>query len=363
MKVGILTFHRAKNIGALLQAFALQHVVKNEFTECEIIDYRNEYIEEIYRCKSIKEVSSIKGLIKFLLTFRKNKEFEKIRADFISNYYNLSKKVYNKDNIEETNELYDIFITGSDQVWNPRLHMGDLNYYLKFVKDFKKRNSYAASLGSKDVELSVEIQNEIKNINHISVREEEGKKTIERFISNKKVEVVLDPTLLLSKEEWIKYAENEKLFLEEKYIFVYLIASTPKILDVAKKIAKEKNLKIICFHNGYRRYHGMKNLSSTTPFEFVNYIKNAEIVLTSSFHGMCFSVNLNKNFLFELDKNKENNNSRLVSLAKKLNLLDREIKDEKVNLSDINYDDVNERLMKIRNESLEFIKKLEKKND
>lgn len=358
MKIGIITYHRAKNLGAMLQSYALQRTLQKYKGECEIIDYRNEKMEESYRVKRTGEIHSIKEKIKNILFMKKNKEFEIIRKEFNEKVQKISKEIYNKENIIKANKKYDLFVTGSDQVWNSKLNYNDENYFLDFVTDNKKKNSYAASFGvSKLNENEKEsIKKKLEQFNKISVREKEGEKIV-KDLTNRECQVVLDPTLLLNKEEWEKLTISERIE-KEKYIFVYIIAYTPTLLEFARKLAKEKKCKIICFHTSYQKYRGMKNLTKVSPQDFINYIKNAEIVVTSSFHGMCFSVNLQKEFYYELDEGKINNNSRLITLAKTLNLESRRIIKGKSLNEKLNYKEIEEKLNKEREKSIQYISSL-----
>ena len=362
LKIGIITYHRAKNLGAMLQSYALQKTLEKYKGECEIIDYRNEKIEESYKLKKTRECRTLKEKIKNILFMKKSKAFEIVRKEFNEKVQKLSTKEYNKRNIIEANNNYDLFITGSDQVWNLKLNYGDENYFLDFVIDDKKKNSYAASFGTNkiDEEQKAKIYKQLNKFNKISVREEEGKKFIEE-ITGKNSELVLDPTLLLNKYEWENIINNEKIE-KGKYIFVYIIAYTPTLLEFARKLGKEKKCKVICFHTSYQKYRGMKNLTKVSPQDFLNYVKNAEAVVTSSFHGMCFSINLQKEFYYELDENKVNNNSRLKTLAATLNLEDRRIINGKCTNNTIDYNEVTRRLDAERKRSIRFIEELGEEN-
>ena len=363
MKIGIITYHRAKNLGAMLQSYALQKTLAKYKGKCEIIDYRNEKMEESYRVKKTKECKTLKEKVKNILFMKKNNAFEEVRKEFNKNVQTISPKEYNKNNIIEANNDYDLFVTGSDQVWNFKLNYDDENYFLDFVTDDKKKNSYAASFGTNKIneEQKIRICKQLNKFNKISVREEEGKKFIEE-ITGKDSELVLDPTLLLNKYEWENIISNERI-KREKYIFVYIIAYTPTLLEFARKLGKERKCKVICFHTSYQKYRGMKNLTKVSPQDFLNYIKNAEAVVTSSFHGMCFSINLQKEFYYELDENKVNNNSRLKTLAATLNLEDRRIINGKCTNNIIDYTDVTKKLEAERKRSVRFIEELGEENE
>lgn len=362
MKIGIITYHRAKNLGAMLQSYALQKTLEKYKGKCEIIDYRNEKMEESYKVKKIRECKSLKEKIKNILFMKKNKAFEEVRKEFNEKVQTISTKKYNKNNIKEANNDYDLFVTGSDQVWNVKLNYDDENYFLNFAEDNNKKNSYAASFGTNKIneEQKEKICNQLKTFNKISVREEEGKNVV-RELTGRNSELVLDPTLLLNKYEWENMINNERIE-KEKYIFVYVIAYTPTLLEFARKLGKERKCKVICFHTSYQKYRGMKNLTKVSPQDFLNYIKNAEAVVTSSFHGMCFSINLQKEFYYELDENKVNNNSRLKTLATTLNLEDRRIINGKCINNRINYSEVTKKLEEERKKSIQFIEELGEEN-
>jgi len=362
LKIGIITYHRAKNLGAMLQSYALQKTLEKYKGKCEIIDYRNEKMEESYKVKKIRECKSLKEKIKNILFMKKNKAFEEVRKEFNEKVQTISTKKYNKNNIKEANNDYDLFVTGSDQVWNVKLNYDDENYFLNFAEDNNKKNSYAASFGTNKIneEQKEKICNQLKTFNKISVREEEGKNVV-RELTGRNSELVLDPTLLLNKYEWENMINNERIE-KEKYIFVYVIAYTPTLLEFARKLGKERKCKVICFHTSYQKYRGMKNLTKVSPQDFLNYIKNAEAVVTSSFHGMCFSINLQKEFYYELDENKVNNNSRLKTLATTLNLEDRRIINGKCINNRINYSEVTKKLEAERKKSIQFIEELGEEN-
>ncbi len=186
-RIGILTFHRAINYGACLQAYALKKYIKDQGNECDIIDYHCPAIEDFYNRVFLWE-DSFKTKIKKVLTWSIQKKRNIRFKQFIEKNL-LDAKFgdgYNKNNISETNELYDSFITGSDQVWSPFCTGGDLTYFLDFVKDSIKCNSYAACVGiASDTFLkSQEVVSNLKRFNHISVREEIAQRKLSSILSD-----------------------------------------------------------------------------------------------------------------------------------------------------------------------------------
>ncbi|KNH20170.1 hypothetical protein ACS78_18365 [Priestia megaterium] len=361
MKLAILTYQNALNVGAVLQAYALQQVLTKMGHQCEIIDYRNSYLEETYKSKKITQIKSPKELIKWLLNVNKEKRKRAKFSEFNQKYQNFSPTVYREDNIHESNERYDAFIVGSDQVWNMNLNGEDKNYFLSFVEDSKNKISYAASFGYKEVPSMhrTKTYEGISKLNSISVRETSGK-VITQELTNREAQVVLDPTLLLDKSKWkeINYGKRSN----EEYILVYIIAATPSIIEFAKKLGEKYNCQVICIHNSPIPKKGVKNIRDCSPTEFLNYIENAKFIVSSSFHGICFSILFEKDFFFELDAKPQNNNSRIETLIGNLNLWERQIVNgESQTYDSIDYKDVLEKLDNEKVKSYQFLEESIKK--
>lgn len=357
MKVGILTYQNALNVGAVLQAYALQTVITKQGYSCDIIDYRSSFLEDIYKYKKVTQIRSLKELIKWLLNTNKEKR-KRVKFDkFNIQYQNSSEIVYFRHNIEDANNVYNIFIVGSDQVWNMNLNGKDTTYLLDFVNNNKTKISYAASFGYKKIpEKYLDITHRgISGIDDISVRETSGREIVDKLIG-KEPQVVLDPTLLLIKEDWEVMSFNR--IHEREYILVYIIAATPTILEFSRRLGTKYNCDVVCIHNSYAPKAGVKNVRDCSPTEFLNYIKYAKFVVSSSFHGICFSVLFEREFFFELDEKPENNNSRIETLIESLGLWERQIFGGNCNVDDkIDYEKVTSKLNNERDKSFEFLRK------
>ena len=358
MNIGILTFHLARNYGAVFQAYALQRIIEDNGYEVNIINYDSDFLSNTYKINKFRELKNIKQIIKYFLTNKDIKEKDKKFQIFREKYFKLSKQTYYKYNINTCNSEYDCFFVGSEQVWNFNLNGEDKTFYLDFVNDNNKKNSYAASFGydkipNEYVNLTREL---LSKFNNLSVREKQGNKIISELI-NKDSEVVLDPTLLLDKYDWEKISSNKKE--EKEYILVYEIASTPNLIRFSKMLARKKKCEIIYINNTYKKYSGGKNIKNASPEEFLSYLLNAKYIVTSSFHGLVFSINFEKDFFYELDNKKINNNSRLENIVDIFDLKSREIVDGNNNDIDkrIDYSKVNKILYKERKKSIDFIKK------
>lgn len=314
-KIGIITFHNAINYGAILQIYALSTFLLNNGYDCEVIDYQNEKFKHNYKAFRVFS-KDLKGLISACIkipnNFVKNKRFKR----FLVKNVHLSDKKYNISNIKLSNNEYNIFITGSDQVWNYIL-TNDYTYFLNFVKKPNKKISYAASTGSGSFEYGDinEIKKDLEDFDEITVRESELKSYMENNF-NIKSEKVLDPVFLLSVDEWNKFIKNDS---SPKYVFVYMLNENG-VYDIAKKISNKLNIKVICVQNTFSKKIKAKYKLNASVEEFLNLIKNAEYVVTDSFHGAAFSIIFRKNLKIVYKKNFANLNIRLKSLVEEFNL-------------------------------------------
>lgn len=340
-----MTFHRAKNYGAMLQSYALQETLNKKF-DTYLVDYRCPEIEEKYYVKKTL-VRKIKNFLKlffqteYILSInKKNRRFN----EFVNNFLKTSKPYY-AQNIAEANNEFDAFIAGSDQIWNMKWSGTDWNYFLEFA-DSNKKFSYAVGLGNSiDEAYKMRILKDVESFQAILTREEDGRRLLKSIGVKKEIGTVCDPVFLLGKKEW-----TEKLALEQiekkrkKYLLLYFVAKPTDAIPFAKKIAEQDDLEIV-----YVNINAEKNIPSDFtdvigigPREFLGLIKNAEVVITTSFHAMAFSLIFNKNFYYELCKDGSNNNSRLENLANICDVTDREILTSyPTRENEINWDAVN----------------------
>ncbi len=362
-KIGTVTFHNAHNYGAMLQAYALQEVL-SKTNEVNIINYRNSVIYNQYRLfKPLRKniIKYAKSFINDVINYSINRKRFNSFNSFMINNFKLSEEFKNKDELLNAQLNYDVLITGSDQVWNPGI-VGELSdvYTLNFGEENVKRISYAASIGDAKVvsQNKDEFKRKISKIDYISVREEDAQKELEVII-NKDINVVLDPTLLLTREEWEKKL-NEHKNKEERYILAYVVQKDEEYMKILNKLTEKTGLKVIHFS---KEEHGYKNILKSAytegPLEFINYIKNAEYVVCTSFHATVFSIIFNKKF-FVVPHRKTG--ARVTNLLDKLNISNRAVNsiDEfnKIDYdSEINYEEVNSILKKEREKSLEWLNK------
>ncbi len=337
-KVGIVTIHKARNYGAFLQAFSLQKYISKNY-DCSIIDYENKNIKSSYNIVKFKNVKSfLKSLIYIFKNLKRKESFEKC----IKKYMNLT----------TVNEKYDVVVAGSDQIWNIKLTNGyDKMYSLEYF-NVPRKISYASSVGQeslilKNSDIYAKILNNIQNI---SVREESAKAELEK-ITNKKIEVMLDPTFLLSKEEWDKFEiEND---INEDYIFSYFVAVTKQNYEALEKLSNKLKTKTISYSEHVKEANVLKDCYLDDPIKFINRLKHSKLVFTSSFHGTVFSLIFNKEFYVMPPEGKAN---RIINLLEKLGLTSRIINSvdqiEKIDFNKkIDYKEVNKKMEELRKKS------------
>lgn len=345
-KIGITTFQGAYNYGAILQAYALQKTLSDIGNDVKIINYYNENIYDQYRTFRKKHhglSSAIKIFIYdvylWSIKSRRNKNFKK----FISDNINLTDKKYEKAEIEKM--AFDVIVTGSDQVWNKNITSGLDDIYTLNIENSAKKISYAASIGDNKIleDNKSEYKEKLQKLDLISVRETSTKPILEKVI-NRKVDVVLDPTLLRTKEEWLKIV-GDKPLKAGKYIFAYSVGKgSDEFYKKAEDLAKKTGLEIIYFEETrFKRFNTKsKNMYSAGPSEFLNLLYFSEYVVTSSFHGLAFSTIFNKNVSVIFS----NKSERLKTLMDTVGL-------KTENNSD--WDSINKKLKEARKKSLKWL--------
>ena len=279
-KLGIFTLISDDNFGNRLQNYAVQETFKKYDIEVETISNQL----GIYGINHMKKIikNTIKRFMFFVPKYARLNNFMKFNKKNIK----YSKYYIDKDHIPESlSTQYDYYITGSDQVWNPNFSgRSDIDFLTFAPKE--KRNAFSASFGISEIPENVRerYKKNLEEMNFISVREDRAKEMIEELTGRKDIEVLVDPTMLLTSEEW-------------------------------DKIAKENNCEIINLMDSN------DPLYVSGPSEFLYLIKNAFLVCTDSFHGVVFSIIYNTPFvIFDRKDNNKNMNSRLDTLLNKFNL-------------------------------------------
>lgn len=353
-KIGIITFHRALNYGAVLQSYALQKTVTSLGANCEIVDYICPKISHDYKPFRIYKNDVPKSFAKSCVMCRRRAKRRNAFKPFFENYLVKSQKSYTPDMLGSLKYDYDLFIAGSDQVWSPRCVGFDPAYFLTFADDVQKY-SYAASIATNIIptELYEEYKNRLSGFQTFSVREQSSVKLIKE-LTNKTAETHLDPTLLISADEWSKIAVSK---INKPYILIFTANPPVSLVNFALKLSKEKKLPIYYINDApHLVKHGINYIVAPTVEEFVGYFKNAEYVVTNSFHGTAFSVIFNKNLFVEF-KNKNGKNIRSQSLLKLLGI-NREITDGNADEILIDWQQVNQKLSLEVTRAISYIKNI-----
>lgn len=324
-KYGILTFHNALNYGAVLQAFALQQAMTSVGKNTEIINYCAEFNEKRFLNKKLKQILNLREIYNIIFrnsyVFHYPEAFEK----FYSRMSISQPPVYDSKKLKDyILERYDTVVCGSDQIWNLACTSGDDSFFLPFDLKSTEKKAYAASFGVKEVPLKYQSKYRewIKDFSLVSVREAAGKKIIKDLLPAD-ANVVLDPSMLLTAEQW-REIEDTSIVPSKPYVFMYLMSEDKEFISFAKRLAKNKGLKLIYINDRLIKHSGMKNLSGVSPERWLALIDNAAYVVTNSFHGTAFSINFGKEFFVKYIP-RSVANSRLENILNMFSLQSREI--------------------------------------
>ena len=318
------------NYGSLLQAYALQYTLKelgfdNHIISDERIVYPQKYNQVNSPISPLQKIRKSLGFLKRFLLYKsfRNDYYTKLYFDRFRNKNLIIDNEYSS--FHELGYKYDVYIAGSDQIWNPNKNIFKPFYYLDFTN--KKKISYAPSLGTSDYpnEYKDAVKELLSSFSYISIREKKGEELLSSFIE-KDITTVLDPTLLLSKNEWDKIATKTKQ--NKKYAIGYFLTYNQEYINWTIQDAKRRNIELFFFQINPHVYEYSNNVVAAGPREFISYIKEAEFVYTDSFHATVFSILYEKDFLtFKRFKDGSENDqiSRLVNLFQLTDIKDRYI--------------------------------------
>lgn len=369
--IGIITYHHYYNYGTMLQALALQEKVEQLGYQAELIDFKQDNSLSIYEMLKLR-IKRMPVYIKERKKYRaladsreKIKEKNELFEQFYKTYLHVGKKKYTTtQQLMENPPVYDGYVVGSDQTWNPFVANSPEAFFLPFVENKSKKGSYGPSLAVKSLsdEKEKEYRKKLSNFSFLSCREQDGAQLLSR-ITQKEVKCVLDPTLLLSAKEWGKYCEFE--IPKEPYILVYFLGEKSEHRRAVEKIQKLTNWKIISLpaaylemeNNDYKKVWG-------GPKEFLSLIRGAALICTDSFHGTMFSINFQRNFFSfckSSDSEESSENSRLYSALNIFGLSNRIIHNmDNLTAEDISidYKNVIPILEEQRRDSIEYLENM-----
>lgn len=355
MRVGIVTFHFAQNHGAMLQAYALQQKLTELGHEASVIDYRPRHHTELYRRFQWRKILSwnpyrlAKRLTVELLLYPTYRRRAKAFTRFEQEHYHLAPY-----HTEQSFSDYDVVVCGSDQIW-------DVN----FLKDTEVEGlyfgdgidcpviSYAASYSTPFAgnQLS-KMQAKLQNFSAISVREKSVREELQP-LTDQVIHHVLDPVLLAGSKWFLPFSEQRPE--AQKYLFVYQVVGVEGAYQQACRFAAQRGLKVIYMQSYLSIHHTQDADQAASPEKLVAYIRHAEYVFSTSFHGTAFSILFHKPFYCLLTNS--HNDCRSLSLLNLLGLSDRII-DTQTDPQElpIDYEVVDQKLAQERATSEQFLK-------
>lgn len=366
MKLALLTFHNAANYGAALQAYAFEKFLTDNGYDCEYINYVNASRAHEYSMMWHLWDSLRHGRITNALAYTLGSPFMTLRKwrfnRFYDKYLKKTDKVYKtSEEAVELNGRYDRFIVGSDQVWNPACNGDDTAFLLDFVKSNRERISYSSSFGiaSIDGEHIEAYKKNLSAFHALAVRERIGCEIVKN-LTGREAQLVLDPVMLLTKEQWMQLVPQDGK--NEKYIFSYTNrdSQTADFFRTGYKLDGKKHYVL----SRYTRPQDFINPKTRvkycmSPQEFVSVIANAELVVSASFHCLAMAIILNRPFVAILtgDKGKD---ERPLNILRALDLECRVLHpDMSVNeiMAPIDWNVVNKKIEQLKASSVAYLDK------
>ena len=326
MRIGILTFHAADNYGAVLQAYALVEWLRQNRMDPEIIDYRSRVFDKykVFRTKLYRRApyTFFVDVLKCAQKTKRNRNFDSFRKAYLPVS---TEKYFSEKNLERAAENYDCFICGSDQIWNPELTQGvDPVYFLSFVQDSKKKIAFSPSVALKkltEFQIAAMVQHMV-SFSSLSIREQEAIDILQPYCE-KTITRTCDPVFLLERDSYQNTVSNK--YEGKRFIFLYVVGTAARFRNViayAERKAKERGLDLYYLIDGDKTFFHIrgKNVFGCKPTEFLSLVKNAEYVISNSFHATAFSIIFEKQFVTFL---KDGTGSRMVNLLREFALDDR----------------------------------------
>lgn len=349
-KIGMLTFCDNTNYGSWLQTYGLYKAVKSLGYDIELIDYHRDNLPctEIVTCSGIVELwnrhkgaclSIIMNTLKIEFHFKRDKE----------KYMELSKKKYTRKNVRSLNCECDMFLVGSDLVWDIR-NAQNYTFMLDFATASKKKIAYGASYGYEKIPNSEKnkFKKYLGRFQKISVREKNSKEELENLL-HMQVEHVCDPTMLLSNDEWKKFVQKNKQ--KEKYVLIYMPDEKGKLVKMAQRYSRISHCKVITIN----RFSGDGNICPLNVQEFLTLIYHAEKIFTASYHGLLFSVYFEKDFAYS---NRKPIN-RMQSVAEILGIEEYEISSKDFDLGkNVDYTSIKQNEQNFRKKSKNILENI-----
>ena len=364
-EVGLITYHAAYNYGSVLQAWATQHMIEQLGYNCKIINYRMKSQKAHY---SLVRLTGPRAFVNALLMLPvlNKKRLRAIRFEtFIADYMNLTDEKLEPESIC-LDEMFTTVVSGSDQIWNKYsnelCHVGWRYMYPYLLKGFNgKKISYASSISNMGKEDIKKILNDIQRFDHLSFREGKSAELISGML-HRNVTVVLDPTFLLDRKQWISSFDLKEKD-EKKYVLFYSLTDKT-VIERARGLLNNLHtvgyqIKYITPYAKMKFSDGFEDCRDYGPLEFLDALFNADKVITDSYHGTILSINLGKEF-YSIN-GQYDSDIRKLDVLSKLDLNRRIIswdeEYEKLDVNVINYTDVYNKLNSLRKTSVDYLEK------
>lgn len=347
-KVGIMTFHRAENYGAFLQAYSLSMFIDHSFpADAYLVDYINPKIEDSYKPSVILKSSRnpIKALLRYALSYYDIKKRNYTFSQDRKKYLKIVQADVTKEQLKEVLKQYDIVITGSDQVWNLKITGDDYSYMLEDVSSEVLKVAYAAgvSMSEKELQSSPKILGLAQDMDRLAFRESTTSSIFKKLLPKKEIYTVIDPVFLQTADFWREKAPE---ITYKDYILVFVAGKSPQtrnLIDAGKRMAREMSKPVFFLSNDsyWYEYRDVEHAGAVSPMAFVRWIDNAYCVITNSFHATAFSLILHTNVYSEVNIKRAD---RLENLLNMCGLPERMIYDGEIlnnqNISDVLWEQV-----------------------
>lgn len=353
-RIALLTFHDTTNFGALLQTFGLYKKLNNLGYECHILDYQCENIIKREVPAKFKFTFNPKALaLEFMIKSKIRHRYSVMKKFCRLNMPHMTEP-YNRETIFSIKESFDFFVVGSDMLWGLDITNSDYSYFLDFAPDDKRKFSYATSIGKREwnKEETAKISHLLSRFYVVSAREEVTAERLKPVLS-KPCQVVCDPTMLLSSEEWLPYVS--KRYSKGGYVLAYFDTDDGKAFRDAKEYARSRGKKMIVISSMPSfSFSGTQNVFPCAVEDFLSLIYYADTVFTASYHGLLFSLYFHKNFVYY----NRQPTYRMETVAKRMGIEDREGHGVDLhNLPPLDYVIIEKKLAEYREFSIGFINK------
>lgn len=383
MRIGLITIQSA-NYGSILQMWALYKSVEELGHSCTVINYAyptayhlthaigNENCRSQNLLNPRVIIRKIRSLYKKIIVrrIRKNYPNDSLQESFYEfmKQCQMTPALYDKDSIIQNPPHFEIYLTGSDQVWNPRYYHRDYSFLLNFTRPNDVRVSYASSFGARDLlpQYREDYSRYLKRYSHVSVRERSGIELFKRLTGGGKAVYCLDPTMLLTKEMWRQYSTHNLALQQEKYILCYIQTYAfdpyPYADRLIKRVQHLTGYKVkIITKDIFEQMKGYEVQYNVGPREFLDLYDNASFVIACSFHAIVFSLIMRKPF-FAIMNDKPSLDDRQANIIEEFGLQSRTFRKGDIlpgikNLP-LDFTEIESRIDVLRASSLNYLKSI-----